>query len=68
MAVEKVWKCDLCGEFVHKDLLRRVAVRTVEDRPDAADWVDIGPECHQRPVSELLVLAAEQRRVTENGE
>ena len=67
MAVEKVWKCDLCGEFVPRDALRRLGVRTVDDRPDAADWVDIGPECHERPVSDVLVIAAEQRRVAENG-
>ena len=68
MAVEKVWKCDLCGEFVSTNALRRVGVRTVEDRPDAADWVDIGPECHGRPLSELLTIAAEQRRMAEHGE
>lgn len=68
MAVEKVWKCDLCGEFAHKDAIRRLAVRTVADRPEDADWVDVGPCCYQQPVSDVLTLAAEQRRVTENGE
>ena len=68
MAVEKVWKCDLCGEFVSTDVLRRLGVRTVEDRPEMAEWVDVGPECHERPLSDVLVLAAEKRRVTEHGE
>lgn len=61
MAVEKVWKCDLCGVFVEKDELRRLGVRTVADRMEDADVVDVGPECHSRPLSEVLVIAAEHR-------
>ena len=68
MAVEKVYKCDLCGEFVHKDALRRVGVRTIDDRPDAADWVDVGPCCYSRPLSDVILHAARQREVAENGE
>lgn len=62
MASEQVWKCDLCGEFVHPDALRRLAVRKVSDRPEAADNVDVGPECQNRPLSDVLALAADKRR------
>ena len=67
MAVEKVWKCDLCGEFVGTASLRRVGVRTVEDRPDAADWVDVGPCCHDALLSVVLTQAGLQRKLAENG-
>ena len=58
MAVEKAYKCDLCGEFCKRSEFRRIAVRTADDRPDGATWVDIGPECHGRPVSEVITQAA----------
>jgi len=54
MAIEKVYRCDLDGERIANGDVRRVGVRTVEDRPDAAEWVDIGPCCHARPISDLL--------------
>ena len=68
MAVEKIWKCDLCGEFTPAGTLRRVAVRLISDRPDGADWVDVGEECHGKLIGDLLAVAAEERRVTEHGE
>ena len=61
MAVEKVWKCDLCGEFVHPDAVRRLAVRKVSDRPEDADNVDVGPECYSKPVGDVLILAGDKR-------
>ena len=59
MATEKIWKCDLCGDFVSPGDLRRLSVRTAEDRPESGDVIDVGPECHARPISEVLTLAAE---------
>jgi hypothetical protein len=68
MAVEKVYKCDLCGEFVPRDALRRLGVRTLDDRPEDADQVDVGPCCHSRPVSDVILHGAELRRVAVDGE
>lgn len=68
MSVEKVYKCDLCGEYVHRDVVRRLAVRTMDDRPEDADNVDVGPCCYQRPVNDVLLHGAELRRVTVHGE
>ena len=68
MAIEKVYKCDLDGEFVVKDQVRRVGVRIIEDRPDNADWLEVGPCCHVRLVGDLIEKAAEQRRLAEHGE
>lgn len=59
MAVERAYKCDLCGEFASKDDVRRVLVRHVEDRPDGAAWMEVGPECHGRPIGDLLMKAVE---------
>ena len=67
MAVEKAYKCDLCGEFVHRDALRRLGVRTMNDRPEDADLVDVGPCCYSRPVSDVLGHAARQREAVING-
>lgn len=68
MAIEKVYKCDLDGEFISKEDVRRVGVRVIEDRPDNADWLEVGPCCYHRPVRALIEKAAEQRRITEHGE
>ena len=67
MAVEKVWKCDLCGEFVHQDALRRLGVRTLDDRPEDADIVEVGPCCWGRPVNDVILHAAEQREALRHG-
>lgn len=68
MAIEKVYKCDLDGEFVAKDAVRRVGVRIIEDRPENADWLEVGPCCYGRPIGDLMAKAAEQRRLAEHGE
>lgn len=68
MAVEKVYKCDLSGEFVHKDALRRLAVRTLSDRPEDADPVDVGPCCYSRPIIDVLDHAAKLRKLATDGE
>lgn len=68
MAIERVYKCDLCGEFVAKPDVRRIGVRITEDRPDNADWLEVGPCCRKRELGDLLDKAEEQRRLVEHGE
>jgi hypothetical protein len=68
MAIEKIWKCDFDGSPIAKADMRRVGVRTTEDRPDNADWLEVGPCCYGRPIGDLIAKAAEQRRITEHGE
>jgi hypothetical protein len=68
MAIEKVYRCDLDGELTTKDAIRRVGVRLTEDRPDNADWLDIGPCCYSRPIGDLIIKAAERRKAIEDGE
>ncbi len=68
MAVERAYKCDLCGEYVHRDALRRLGVRTLADRPEDADPVDVGPCCYGRPVSDVLEHAARLRKLATDGE
>ncbi len=59
MAVVKQYRCDLCGELATKSEIRRIGVRRDEDRTDGATWVDVGPCCHMKPISEFLVKAVE---------
>jgi hypothetical protein len=61
MAVEKVYKCDLCGEFVQHHDLKVIRVGLLEDRPEDAERLDIGPECHSRLIGELVAKYAELR-------
>lgn len=61
MAVEKQFKCDLCGEFIRKDTLLVVRVGTLEDRPDAGERLDVGPECQDRPLQDLFAKYADLR-------
>jgi len=56
MAVEKVYTCDLCGQFVKKADLRLLSFGLLSDRPEDYDRLDIGPECHDRPAADLLKL------------
>lgn len=58
MAIGKTYVCDLCGATSSRADFRRLAVRTADDRPDGATWVDVGPECHGKPIRELIVQAA----------
>jgi hypothetical protein len=68
MAVEKVYKCDLCGEFVPKDALRRLGVRALADRVEDTDWVDVGPECHGATVLAVFDHAERLRGLAVHGE
>ena len=59
MAVEQVWKCDLCGEFVHKDALSRLRAGRIDWRLEDFHPVDVCPACTGKPVSDVLTVAAE---------
>ena len=61
MAVEKNFRCDLCGEILRRDTVKVIRVGTLEDRPDAGERLDVGPECEGRPITELLAKYAELR-------
>ena len=60
MAVEKVYKCDLCGEFA--DLRQSSVLRAGKRdwRPEDCVVIDIGPCCAGKPVSDVLAVAAER--------
>ena len=68
MSVEKVFKCDVGGEFRKRGELARLGVRTMDDRPEDADNVDVCAEHADRPISEVLAIARDMREVTVNGE
>lgn len=51
MAVDKVFRCDLCGELVAKDKLITVRVGRRDWRPEDYETVDVGPCCQSRPVT-----------------
>jgi hypothetical protein len=67
MGVSKVYTCDLCGQPRPRGELMRLGVRELEDRPEDADNVDAGPCCWDKPVSDVLVIARDARRVAVNG-
>ena len=68
MSVEKVFKCDVGGEFRKREELMRLGVRGLDDRPEDADNVDVCDEHAGRPVSEVLAIAADMRRMAVHGE
>ena len=67
MAVEKVYRCDLCGELVERGELVRAGVRKLDDRPEDADNVDVGPCCGEKPIVDLVAHGTELRRVAVDG-
>lgn len=67
MAVEKVFVCDLCGVQCPRSELTRLGVRGYDDRPEDADYVDVGPCCQVRPVSEVITIAADMRKLATDG-
>lgn len=67
MAVEKVYRCDLCGEFVERGELKRLGVRGLDDRPEDADNVDVGPCCGEKPIVDVIAHGTELRRVAVDG-
>ena len=67
MSVEKVFKCDVGGEFRPRGELTRLGVRSMDDRPEDADNVDVCAEHAQRPISEVLAVAADMRGRSGDG-
>ena len=67
MSVEKVFKCDVGGEYRPRGELTRLGVRTMDDRPEDADNVDVCAEHAQRPISEVLAVAADMRGRSGDG-
>lgn len=60
MALEKVYKCDLCGEFTDKNKSSVLRVGKRDWRPEDCVVLDIGPCCTEKPVSDVLAVAAER--------
>ncbi len=67
MAIERVVKCDFCGELVPLADRRRVGVRRDEDRPESAEYVDVCVPCRKRPAADLIELA-DAKRPVEDGD
>jgi hypothetical protein len=63
MAVERKveYRCDLCGEYTAADAVKVVRVGELDDRPEACERFEVGPECASRPVRELLTRFEEAR-------
>lgn len=69
MALVKNYQCDLCGAFVQAAVVRRIGVRLVPaDRPEDADFADVGPCCYSRPITDVIERAAQDRDRVLNGE
>lgn len=60
MAVEQAYRCDLCGELVHKDALSRLRAGQLDWRPEDFTPVDVCPGCCAKPVTDVLAKAAER--------
>jgi len=67
VSVEKVFKCDVGGEFRPRAELTRLGVRSMDDRPEDADNVDVCAEHAGRPISEVLAVAAGMRGRSGDG-
>jgi hypothetical protein len=67
MGVRKVYGCDLCGQERDRGDLTRLGVRGLDDRPEDADNVDVGPCCQDKPVSDVLAIARDAREEVVNG-
>jgi hypothetical protein len=62
MSIVKAFVCDIGGETCARDELMRLGVRTMDDRPEDADNVDVCVQ-HARlaPVAQVLAIAAKMR-------
>lgn len=68
MAVERVVRCDFCGEFVAHPDRRRVGVRRDEDRPESAEYVDACLGCRKTvTLGQAIDLADANRPVMADG-
>jgi hypothetical protein len=68
VAVEKVFRDDLTGEYVPKGSLMVFRVGLLSDRPEDCERIDIGPGSHGRPISELVTLFGERRQELTDGD
>ena len=67
MAIERVVRCDFCGEFVSKEDRRRLAVRRDEDRPESAEYVDVCVPHQKLTLAELINYADGRRPEMADG-
>lgn len=67
MGVNKVYVCDLCGQPRARGELTRLGVRSLDDRPEDADNVDVGACCREKPVSAVVAFAAAERKAVTDG-
>lgn len=58
MGVEKVYTCDLCGQQRPQNELIRLGVRGLDERPEDAENVDVGPCCRDKPINDVAARAA----------
>jgi hypothetical protein len=62
VAVEKVFKDDLSGEFIRKEDVRVIRVGMLDDRLEAYERLDIGPLSFRKSIAELIEAAEDKRR------
>jgi hypothetical protein len=67
MSIDKVFRCDIGGEIRKRDELMRLGVRTMDDRPEDADNVDVCAEHAARTIAEALEVAAAMRGEVSGG-
>jgi hypothetical protein len=59
MAVEKAYRCDVCGELRKPEDLTRHGIRHLDERPEDAENVDVCRDCARgRFISDLHEIAA----------
>lgn len=68
MAIERVVRCDICGEYVAKEDRRRLAVRRDEDRPESAEYVDVCVEHRKATLADLIDWADAHRVEVDYGD
>ena len=61
MGKETTYKCDLCGEFAHKDDLLTVKVGGRSLRDEDYETIDVDKTCKSRPISDLAAVFIERR-------
>jgi hypothetical protein len=61
MSVDKVFRCDICGEIRQRGELVRLGARLMDERPEDADNVDVCGDCQARPIAEVVGVMASMR-------
>jgi hypothetical protein len=68
MSISKVFVCDIGGETCDRSELMRLGVRTMDDRPEDADNVDVcGQHARLTPIAQALAVAAKMRAEVTGG-